>query len=171
MAGCLGCICLVVLCVVEFSSVSTAEAQTTVLLRTTVMVLLCLSYVCCGFRVLSALFLVRRLCYNHRFCLQRSRVIQFCVVSEVHQQLWDAVQVSMAAGEPIADRTRSDLPASKHLILLVCTLLECLPFLEGSSDSAVEILSDLIMGPPCASSLFRCLLFSASVSALLPSRK
>lgn len=61
----------------------------------------------------------------------------------------------MATGETVAERTRTDLPANNHLLLVVCTLLECLPFLEGSSDAAVGILSELIKGPPCASS---CLL-------------
>ena len=57
----------------------------------------------------------------------------------------------MAAGDTVAERARNDLPAGKHLLLVVCTLLECLPFLEGSSDSAVDILTELIKGPPCAS--------------------
>ena len=56
----------------------------------------------------------------------------------------------MSAGDGVAERARSDLPAGKHLLLVVCTLLECLPFLEGSSDSAVEILAELIKGSPYA---------------------
>lgn len=64
------------------------------------------------------------------------------------------VQVSMAPGETVAERARTDLPASKHLLLVVCTLLECLPFLEGSSDAAVNILSELIKGTAYASCFF-----------------
>jgi hypothetical protein len=60
----------------------------------------------------------------------------------------------MAAGEPTAERARTDLPASDNLKLVVTALLECLPFLEGSSDAAVGILTELIKGPPCVSSLF-----------------
>jgi hypothetical protein len=55
----------------------------------------------------------------------------------------------MATWEPVAERARTDLPDRHNLKHVVTALLVCLPFLEGSSDTAVEILSELIKGPPC----------------------
>jgi hypothetical protein len=65
------------------------------------------------------------------------------------------MQVSMIPTEPLHERAKLDLPSTPSLVRVVCAVLECLPFLEGSADTAVAILSELIKGTPCAPHLLQ----------------
>ena len=54
----------------------------------------------------------------------------------------------MEPSKPLEQRLQYDMPPKKHLAQVVCGLLECLPFLEGSTGAAaVDVLRLLVNAP------------------------
>lgn len=54
----------------------------------------------------------------------------------------------MEPSKPLAQRLQYDMPPKKHLAQVTCGLLECLPFLEGSTGTAAVDLLRLLINAP-----------------------
>lgn len=102
-----------------------------------------------AYRVLCRLTLdaLRFLC-DFKVCMPQRRCE--CMPSEhawTFSHAW-VVQVTLEPSKPLAQRLQLDVPPKKHLAQVMCGLLECLPFLEGSTGAAAVDLLNLIVNAP-----------------------